>query len=74
MAREFREGDNVEVTGELARLFFGQIGTILEVVMSRADNPQHNVYRVRFGGKHVRLIGLYLKRVESGGKMTSICA
>jgi hypothetical protein len=74
MPTEFREGDKVEVTGELARLFFGQIGTILEVVMSRADNPQYNVYRVLFGGKHVRLIGLYLKRAEVGGKMTSICA
>jgi len=74
MERQFREGDSVEVTGELARLFFGQIGTILEVVMSRADNPQYNVYRVRFEGKHVRMIGLYLKRVEFGGKMTSICA
>jgi|SoiMethySBSTD1v2_1073268.scaffolds.fasta_scaffold276866_3 hypothetical protein len=74
MGAEFKEGDNVEVTGELARLFFGQIGTILEVVMSRADNPQYNIYRVRFEGKHVRMIGLYLKRVDFGGKMTSICA
>jgi len=74
MDTEFKEGDNVEVTGELARLFFGEIGTILEVVMARADNPQYNVYRVRFEGKHVRMIGLYLKRVEFRGKMTSVCA
>ena len=61
MQTGFKAGDRVKAKGEIAGLFKDETGTIIDVVVSRDDNSDYNVYRVAFNEKHVRMIGLYLR-------------
>jgi hypothetical protein len=61
MQNGFTVGERVEVTGEVATLFTGQSGTVLDVVLTRADNSDYNIYWIEFGDKQVRMIGRYLR-------------